>query len=396
LSVRRETTATRFFVGVGLGLLPAVAFGVLGLLFLRNTYESASHEDIVATQVEKGGIYGSALRDDFFEYKVALFRATKPRIVSIGSSRAWGIQQRGFREPFVSLGGPVRSVKDGERLLASMRAEHHMPEVVLFAIDYWWFNDAWNPDDKRSSYKEEVEDVLGKPFRPAMWLYTAKVGVRDFVDVSLHASQVPAPLPPAYGVLARYSLHGFAPDGHYSYLGDAFGLIAPDKHFDQAVAQIRKGTSRYVFGRHASQERVERFRALVRGFEAAGARVITYIPPVSSVVRAEIARQGEKLAYVQETLEALHREQLAAYDFHDPTSIGGTDCEFIDGYHGGEVLNLRIVRAIASDPRSRLADHVDLPAIDQAIAHASGHVLVDGDRYAPYKEVDFLDLRCPK
>jgi hypothetical protein len=45
------TKQVRFFVGFALGLVPAVVFAVLGLLFLRHTYETARYDTIVADQL---------------------------------------------------------------------------------------------------------------------------------------------------------------------------------------------------------------------------------------------------------------------------------------------------------------------------------------------------------
>ncbi len=406
-SATRPASGRVFVVGFVIGLLPAIVFALLGERFLRRSYESASHEQIVAAQMKRPGIYGSALRNDFYGYKVALYRATLPKIVAIGSSRTMELQQLGFRDSFVTLGGAVRSIGDGERLLAEMKATGHMPEIVLFGVDYWWFNAEFQGPNDRAGVqlvsrldagKQAVERWLGTWFLPARWLYNRKIGVRELIGVSLGDQQLAPPLPRAYGLGALNNLRGFASDGHYRYLGDAFGkFVEPDRGFAESLGLIRRGGERFAFGVHPAEDRFARFHALVAAFEAAGSHVITFVPPVATAVLDEHARQGSKLAYIPETLERLQRERPVHFDFLDPRTLGADNCEFVDAYHGGEVIYLRVVLAIASDPRSGLGPHVDRELLRTTIQRTAGRVIVDGDSFLPrYKEVDFLELGCAK
>jgi hypothetical protein len=391
-----------FLVGVALGLVPALTFAVLSGMFLRRSYERASYDEIIAKQLRDGGIYGSAMKNDFYEYKVALYRTTLPKLVAIGSSRTMELQQLGFRAPFVTLGGAVRSISDGERIFAEMKATGHLPEIVIFGVDYWWFNDAFEgynrKDESLGSYKARAESWLGTYFSPARWLYSRKVGAREYVEIGLHGKQLPRPLPPAYGLAALDNLRGFAPDGHYRYLGDAFGrLPEPDARWKESIDLIRRGGDRFVYGEHPSEKRFAEFHALLDGFRAAGVHVITFMPPVSSAILAEHARQGDKLGYIEETRERLRREFPDHHDFLDATTVGSNDCEFVDAYHGGEITYLRVVRALADDPATKLASYVDRDLLTKVIDAHAGHVLADGEAFAPaFKEVDFLDLGCTK
>src|SRR5262249_39791461 len=119
------------------------------------------------------------------------------------------------------------------------------------------------------------------------------------------------------------------------------------------------------------------------------------VPPVAPPVYRELrARWATDYAYIEPFLARLRGLGVPYLDVLDPASFQSPDCEFVDGFHVGEVGAARIL----SRMRGVLDDRVlNLGALTAAVNRRAGHVSLD-DRFAGLgeKEVDFLKLGCPK
>jgi hypothetical protein len=85
-----------------------------------------------------------------------------------------------------------------------------------------------------------------------------------------------------------------------------------------------------------------------------------------------------------------------SFDFHDPKSIGTSQCEFVDGTHGGEVTYLRMLDAVAADPSSHLEGAIDRAFVRQLIAENTGRAMLARDDPDRAPEADFNSLGCHK
>lgn len=92
--------------------------------------------------------------------------------------------------------------------------------------------------------------------------------------------------------------------------------------------------------------------------------------------------------------EALAARGIDALDCTDPRALASDDCEFIDGFHGGEVTYARILRRMA-DRWPALLAFVDMERIDAVIRDWPGHVLVPDSRVTTLPETDFMRFGCP-
>ena len=94
----------------------------------------------------------------------------------------------------------------------------------------------------------------------------------------------------------------------------------------------------------------------------------------------------------------LEKDIQPLYDFTDFSSATVSDCEYIDGYHIGDTLSLRVLNAILErNPESPLARFIDRPKLASYVALFADRVLIpeDPSRYKK-KEFDFLGLGCNK
>ncbi|AIK95593.1 hypothetical protein [Candidatus Odyssella acanthamoebae] len=72
-----------------------------------------------------------------------------------------------------------------------------------------------------------------------------------------------------------------------------------------------------------------------------------------------------------------------------------TDCEFIDGFHGGDVLYAKILKYL-SDQEPLLSEFVDSKALNKIIDSYSGLAMIPNPKITSKPEIDFLRLGCVK
>ena len=93
--------------------------------------------------------------------------------------------------------------------------------------------------------------------------------------------------------------------------------------------------------------------------------------------------------------EALLARGIDALDCTDAKAFGSSDCEFVDGFHGGEVTYARILKLLAERHPS-LAPCVDRERIAEVLAQWEGFALVPDPRVTSLPEIDFMHFGCPK
>ena len=97
-------------------------------------------------------------------------------------------------------------------------------------------------------------------------------------------------------------------------------------------------------------------------------------------------------------LDRIKALKFAVYDFTGAESLGANDCEFVDGFHGGEIVYQRILAEIARrKPHGAIAPIVSRVGLNNSVQQSSGHTL-SAESAATYvlDETDFLAIGCAK
>ncbi len=373
-------------------LLPALlvtATFSANYLFLKQAGEYLSASEIVDRQLARGGLYSSGIGDMTYRYKLELFHRVRPRVAVLGSSRAMQFHGRPFTRSFVNLGGAVNSIGEA-RILARQMLARHKPDLVILAIDYWWFNDAVEEPAEYPSHALVRRDFrLAHLYKPFLWLADGKVGPGTYFRVLAGDAR-------NIGTQAVVWDEGYDRYGgaHFSRRIDG---SRPHNHRRMAVALgwVRDGVKGMTASAGISQARLVAFGELLDDFDEAGVAVVTVLPPMAAAVLKAMATKGGfgYIASLRRRLPALARWHL---DAHDPRTLGSDDCEFLDGSHGGEVVYLRILEALAALPASPVAGVVDRAAIHRDIQVNAGHATAWRQGEPSPGEVDFLDIGCAK
>ena len=367
--------------------------------------ELTSYADIARRQGETQALFGAAFNQNAFGYKLAMVRRDAPEVVALGSSRVMLFRREDFTASFVNAGGAANFLNEMAEFLDQMQA-FHTPKLLILGLDFWWFNPLY-PEPPEYAYHQgtgtELDyDKLTKPFS---YLFDRRMPPKDYLRLLLFGGRKnPHNGFENYGLRAAVWCNGFRDDGSHLYGESAFGLNPNffDKKFLDTLADIDMGVGYFLHGPGLAPRRLEELRAILAMCRERGIRVIAILPPLAGPVYRAVLARSEDFAHLRELRARLPELAAAygaeAYDFTDRESFGSGDCEFFDGYHGGDVAYARILATIlARNPASALAAYADPEALRRVIAQYSGRAIVTSPA-ALYlaREVDFLDLGCPK
>lgn len=378
-------------------LLALGLFGVLVMLPYARWWVGSSGDMAVerAVQQQASGtfaIFGSGMSQDFVDYKLRLYSAVKPEVVTLGSSRVMQFRGRYFTKPYVNVGGTAGNLAVLRSTIDAMLAVHK-PKAIVMGLDFWWFTQKWEPNPWENtpptsgSYNYGF-DTLKTPWE---WLLTRKVSAREFF----------APITGAftanrYGIMAQRFGDGFASDGSWYYTADVTGQQKPfDYQFSDTLKQVDYGMKAFAYAPEISREHIDAFADIVCKLRVRGVRTFVFISPLSvRVLEAMKAREGQ---YPQlfKLYDELRKRGIEVQDFTDPRRLGSNDCEFVDGFHGGDIVYARILRDMA-DHYPALVPYVDVDALNRDIRQWKGYAMRPDDRVTGLPEVDFMHFGCPK
>lgn len=372
----------------------------INLLFVTNAHEHTTFREIVKIQHAKNAIYGTAINQNTFAYKIELVRHTAPKIIALGSSRVLELREQFFNTSFVNCGGAMNSLEEGRVFLTEL-FRYHKPEVVILGLDFWWFSDLFTQREIFAYHRNTGADLtLDKLIKPYELLISSKISARDYLAILLfknnrnHVTNYVN-----LGLLAIKRSDGFRKDGSYLYANTIAGF-APDGQraigFDDRLDPKR----RFEFGTNLSQNRLKALAEITTMCLDHNVMPVMIIPPVSTVILQRMIARPDKYGYVFRFQEHVKSLPLEAYDFHNIEEAGAYDCECIDGVHIGDVAYQKILlKILKRNPNSILNNYVNTSLLDKMVRKYRGKVMTlfdaDQDKFN-YREADFLKLGCQK
>jgi hypothetical protein len=358
------------------------------IAYLYLAGEFMSDAEVVERQLSGANcIYGSAVHKMGFNYKAHLVESARPEVVIMGSSRVMQIRGSFFEAVAVNAGGAMRSVNEGARLVAKLVDSG--PALVLIGVDIWWFNERYQSPSTDTEPEPGMRmPKLSDAVSVYEWLYEGKIPASGMLNTVLSGAC-------DIGV-AGHQKTGFGPDGSYYYTNIIAGAReSDDVRFQDTLSRIEQGNRRFQYARSASDQHVENFVAILERLRQAGMHTIVYFPPFASTVNRRMNELGENYAYIDDLKRKLRRRGVSFYDYTDASVVGSGDCEFIDGFHGGEVTNARILSDIALRD-SVLAAYVRQEYLQTVIEKNTGMAFVPDPQITAVSEIDFLELGCRK
>lgn len=376
------------------------ALGLVGLLVLlpyARWWVGSSGDMDMTGVVEKQAsgafaIFGSGMSQDFVDYKLALYAAQKPAVLTLGSSRVMQFRDKYFSRPFVNVGGTAGNLAVLRSTIDAMLVTHK-PEAILLGLDFWWFTRLWEQHPFKhtpptsGSYNYGFE-TLKMPYE---WLLTGKMTLGEFV----------APLTGGFradrfGLMAHRGNDGFGSDGSWYYTSDVTGRQKPfDYQFHDTLKQVTYGIKAFAWAPELSHEHLDAFAEIYCRLRARGIKTFVFISPLAPKVLDAMKAREKQYPQLFALPHELRARGIEVMDFTDPRRFGSNDCEFVDGFHGGDVVYARMLRDMA-DHYPALLPYVDVPALDKDIHAYAGNAMVPDARVTTLREVDFMNFQCLK
>ncbi|PRM99032.1 hypothetical protein [Aliarcobacter cryaerophilus] len=360
---------------------------------LLNSKEDLTIQEVVKFQLENDAVYNS-LDMNTFQYKLELIKHIKPKVIALGSSRVMQFREESFNTNFITTGGAMNYLNEGYLFLQEM-IKIHKPEIIILGLDLWWFNDNYNqPNNFNHINKIEVDiknkinttfsRILKKELDLNMFFsFKEQNYLTNYENIGLNS--------------IKYS-NGFRKDGSYHYslfiLGDAKNS---DIKFSNTFNRVDNGSSRFKYGNHISKERVEIFNDILKFTKDNNIKLILFIPPLANEVVERMDNLGNKYNFVIEFRNLIKNSNIENYDFHDMRDYYKNSCEFVDGFHGGDVAYQRILKKMY-DENSSLSKYLNIEFINKSIEENEGKTLTifDKSKYKKIEENDYLELGCIK
>lgn len=391
----------RFFATLGLLLLLGLGiFAPYSMLWLYQSGDAAVERAVAAQSKGEFAVFGSALSQDFVDYKLQLYAATRPEIIAIGSSRAMQFRGAWFTKPFLNMGGVAGNLGELSSTINAL-LKISRPQAVIIAIDFWWFMPQWEADPEEyiaptsGSYNYNPQNLK----KPWTWLLEGKISLSELLApvFGIFGKGMAAD---RYGILAQQTNDGFGPDGSWYYTAEISGQKPPfDFQFLDTLKQVEYGIKAFYHApegqRGPANKHLEVFSDICCRLKARGIAIYVFIPPLSGRVFEEIRSRGERYPHLFNLRQELAQRGIEAMDFSDPRSFAASDCEFVDGFHGGEVAYARILRHMA-DHWPKLLAYVNMDRLEAVIRDWKNHAMVPDARLTARPEIDFMDFGCPK
>jgi len=337
MAYRRYLTQTGLLIATGL-----LALG-LSLAFLWQAGELDAADSVANRQTDAGPdfLYGSALNQNTLAYKLALVNAVKPAVLIAGSSRTMQFRHWNFSGKTLTAGGAGSSIEEVSFFL-DQALKGHTPQVIIIGVDFWWFHPDYRAEPPVLTQGDRVtKDKLLWVFRE--WR-KQKIQGAEVMNI-LHS-----PAQDRAGLSAHLHQEGFRADGSWQYnLRWRTGKTGPNdlKHFRDTLQRIEKGNNQFLYGRHADPQRMQQFTAMIRKLQARRIPVILFMAPLAKPVLDAMSRRPQDYLYLIDVLSAAAVWGAPFLNLTDPARVAAHDCEFIDGFHGGDIVYARIARQLA-------------------------------------------------
>lgn len=405
LNSKKGEEASLFYLGrffFCLAMLAAAALFIILPYSFWWLYESGDSgmERAVRDQASgKFAIFGSGISQNFMEYKLELYRNIKPDMVVFGSSRVMQIRGAWFKSSFVNMGGVAGNIS-ALRYAVNEALRIHKPKAVIIGIDFWWFMPQWenNPEKPFAAIHGSYNYGLENLKKLWSWLLEGKISFKEAAApiLGIFGKGFRAD---RYGIMAQQTDDGFGPDGSWYNTAEITGLKPPfDYQFLDTLTQIQNGIKAFFYAGKdqdgPAQNHLDAFAEIWCKLRSRGIRTFIFIPPMAQKTYDLMKKLEKNYPHLFNLRQALMEKGIEVMDFSNPASMASSDCEFIDGFHGGEIAYARILRHMADHWPALLA-YINMEKLDMLINSWHGYAMSHDKRVTSRPEIDFMNFNCP-
>jgi hypothetical protein len=321
-------------------------------------------------------LFGRAYRDQYFAYKLISTQMRRPEVLITGSSRVMQFRSELLnRAPghFYNAGGAIQKTEEIDQFLHHLD-EAHLPKILILGLDEPWFNTKTSEGFSARRGLAQIDEEGKAGFARAM-------NASSYIWKDLAANKIPlsaliAHIDPytrcyAIGLNAMVNGRGFRNDGSYQYMNY---LLAPPSigiRLATGLEHLAKDLDHLASGDRVSDSSLSSVEEVLQFSKAHNIRVFAFTPPYAPTI-VEKMNAGGRHTYLQvlaQRLTVLFKKYGYAYiDAFDLRSLGVTDDDMVDAYHGSEFVMLRIYRQLYDLEPGTLSQYSDSEFLDQRIA----------------------------
>lgn len=377
-----------------LGLFTLPVF--FNFMILKNAEEYVPIEEIYKRQSnDKTIVYGSAILNLYKELKLYTLAQRKPQIITIGSSRVLEFRQAFFSKNFYNMGSMVASISEAINV-SDFIFHNSDPDVAIIGVDFWWFNEkiqtpTYYDLKATTEFKFSTPKNIYEPAHlilPFQWLKDKKITLEQYKDLLLSKTGE------NIGLTGKLRKSGFSEDGSYYYTFVITSTNSQDKHFNLELNMIKNSQSFFESCPKVSELHYNKFIELIERYKKHNIKTVLFLPPLATPVNQEM--RNHNFHCINMLKDKLAQDKVKIYDFTEAGKLLETSkCEFIDGFHGGDVLYAKILKYLSSK-ETILKPYVNEDYLNNVSNQFNGLAMIPNPDITIEKETDFLDEQCKK
>lgn len=268
----------------------------------------------------------------------------KSDIVALGSSRIMQVRGSFVNKDysFYNAGGAVDNIYKFDLFLSQL---DYTPKLFIVSIDQWFFNPNYKNQketfDKNTYQVKDKLDVFNKCISLIKDIIKGKVSFKLLYDNEYHS----------VGMNAIIKNNGFVSDGSY-YYGDYIKNPSKqlDYNFKDTFKRIQNGNARFQYCDEADSSVLDSMVSFLSNCEQRGISVIAILPPFAPSVNKRMEEMG-RYAYLNQVYDILlpvfnKYSNCYLYNYFDVSSMDLHDYDFVDGFHGSELVYCKILEDI--------------------------------------------------
>ena len=380
------TRVSNFF----LGLLISVALMATMILCiqigLKKIGELDIHHVIDVQNRNNDALFLSGINQKTFSYKTHLAKDYDAQVVLIGSSRAMQVRNQFFIKKFFNYGGAVNSVSQLEALAEKALNLNKNVEMAIIFLDPWWFNSEFvknSTDPPMDSYPEWISTGI-------IWDALLLLQKGDWITRSFRSDNL--------GIQAILTESGYAKDGSFYENEVTTGKRPPlDSKFLDTLKRINNGDQRFEKSNVADSILLGRGCNAVNLIADQIPHIVLVLPPFAPKVWSAMRMGGYGYLDNIKTYFDKCNSNIPIFDYHSSQDFTlGSDCEFMDGFHAGDVVNARLLQSLAKKS-VKIRESLNSNFIAEFIGKNSGYSNgLAREKFPNFIEVDYLALGCKK
>ena len=318
----------------------------LWVLYLAGELDGERDYVVILNDKQLIGLAYTDIREAYkFKMTDSIFR---PDAIALGSSRIMQVKSDFISKKFsfYNAGGAVNNVYQYQLFLKKL---HYTPKMLIISIDQFFFNPNYQNQEEtfnKDSY-EFPEHNLPNMFNTFFSdFYEGKI---DFIKILKNEKR-------HIGLNAIINENGYMKDGTH-HVGDlSKNPQFNDYNFKDTFERIEQGNRRFEYCEHADSSSAEIINRFLDECEKREITVIAIIPPFAPAVIKKMTNMGN-YSYMQEVFRILepffiNHKHCYLFDYTDLTLMGVHNYDFLDGFHGSEVIYNIIIRDIISSTPS--------------------------------------------